>query len=138
MGDQKLTLTVVTPERSLVEGEPCDEVTLPAEQGQIGILPGHTPLITLLGIGTVTYRLDRHSESLALRGGFAEIAADQVRVLADVAVSPAAIDAGAAASEKSAAEQRRLMVVGQEQLDEVNAEVAYAEARLELAGPRRS
>ena len=50
MADTNLTLTVVTPESAVVEGVVCQEVTLPAEAGQIGVLPGHTPLVTLLGV----------------------------------------------------------------------------------------
>ena len=49
-----LTLTVVTPERSVVDKAACDAVTLPGELGELGILPGHTPLVALLGVGRVT------------------------------------------------------------------------------------
>ncbi len=129
----KLTLTVVTPERSVVEKTPCDEVTLPAEQGEIGVLPGHTPLITLLGTGVVAYRSTGGAPgAVAVRGGFAEIAGDVVRVLADDAAGPAAIDPAAVTKQKDAAEARRLSVVGAEELDAVNAEVAFAEARLKV------
>ena len=51
----RLTLTVVTPERSVVERAPCDYVSLPGELGELGILPGHTPLVALLGVGRVTW-----------------------------------------------------------------------------------
>src|SRR5205085_7858548 len=44
----KLTLTIVTPEHAVVSAATCDEVTLPSLDGEVGILPGHTPLITLL------------------------------------------------------------------------------------------
>ena len=47
----RLTLTVVTPERSVVERAACDAVSLPGEAGELGILPGHTPLVALLGVG---------------------------------------------------------------------------------------
>lgn len=130
----KLTLTVVTPERSVVEKTPCDEVTLPAEQGEIGVLPGHTPLITLLGTGVVAYRSAGGAPgAVAVRGGFAEIAGDVVRVLADDAAGQSAIDPAAVTKQRDAAEARRLSVVGAEELDAVNAEVAFAEARLKVA-----
>jgi len=106
--DGRLTLTVVTPERAVVGGVACDEVTLPGWDGEIGILPAHTPLITLLGIGVVTFREGAKKTSVAVRGGFAEIAGDAVRVLADEAAAKDAIDAGKAAQEKSAAEARRV------------------------------
>ncbi len=130
MADGNLTLTVVTPEASVVAGAACQEVTLPADRGRIGILPGHTPLVTLLGVGTVEYRDGAKRYVLAVRDGFAEIANDVVRILADRAALPEQVDAAAATREREAAEARRLEVVGDEQLAAVNADVAYAEAKL--------
>jgi F-type H+-transporting ATPase subunit epsilon len=131
----KLTLTVVTPERAVLDRVVCDEVTLPAEAGELGVLPGHTPLIALLGIGLVTHRDGAKKGSVAVRGGFVEIASDVVRILADEAVSKEAVNAGEVVKQKEAAEGRRLSVVGNEQLDAINAEVAFAEARLTLVAP---
>ncbi len=131
--DGRLILTVVTPERALLQGVACDEVTVPGQRGELGILPGHTPLITLLGIGLVTYRDGAKKLSLAVRGGFAEIAGDAVRVLADEAEAKGGVDAERAAREKTAAEARRADVVGDEQLDAANADARYAEARLAVA-----
>ncbi len=131
--DGRLTLTVVTPERAVLSGVACDEVTLPGFRGELGILPGHTALITLLGIGVVTYRDGARKASVAVRGGFAEIAGDAVRILADEAAPKDAIDAEAAAREKTAAETRRATVAGDEALDAANDEARYAEARLKVA-----
>jgi F-type H+-transporting ATPase subunit epsilon len=131
--DGRLTLTVVTPERAVVPDVACDEVTLPGWDGELGILPAHTPLITLLGIGLVTFREGNKRTSVAVRGGFAEIANDAVRVLADEAAGKDAIDAAAAAREKAAAEARRADVVGDEQLDAANADAKFAEARISVA-----
>jgi F-type H+-transporting ATPase subunit epsilon len=131
--DGRLTLTVVTPERAVVPGVACDEVTLPGLEGELGVLPAHTPLITLLGIGLVTYRDGSKKTSVAVRGGFAEIAGDAVRVLADEAAAQDAIDAAKAAREKTEAEGRRAGVVGDEQLDAVNADAKFAEARISVA-----
>jgi F-type H+-transporting ATPase subunit epsilon len=131
--DGRLTLTVVTPERALLQAVACDEVAVPGLAGELGILPGHTPLITLLGIGLVTFRDGAKRTSVAVRGGFAEIAGNAVRVLADEAVAKADVDAAKAAQEKTAAEERRAGVVGDEQLDAVNADARFAEARLSVA-----
>lgn len=128
----KLTLTVVTPERAVLDGIECDVVTLPAFRGEIGVLPGHTPLITLLGIGTVVYRSGAKNGAVAVREGFAEIAGDAVRVLADQAATKESIDVNAATAEKAAGEKKRAEVVGEEQLQAVNADVAFAEARLRV------
>ncbi len=131
-----LTLTVVTPERSVVERVPCNAVTLPGELGELGVLPGHTPLVALLGVGRVAWTDGGRKTSVAVRGGFAEVAGDAVRVLADLAAEKDAIDAAAAREERSAGEVRRLAVVGQEQLDAVNADVAFAEAKVAVAEGR--
>jgi F-type H+-transporting ATPase subunit epsilon len=131
--DGRLTLTVVTPERAVVAGVACDEVTFPGLDGELGILPAHTPLIALVGIGLVTYREGSKKTSVAVRGGFAEIANDAVRVLADEAAPRDAVDAAKAAQEKAAAEARRAEVVGDEQLDAANADAKFAEAQLAVA-----
>jgi len=128
----KLTLTLVTPEYAVLESVSCQEVNLPALDGQIGILPGHTPLVTLLGIGTVTYRDGNKKTSVAVRDGFAEIVSDVVRVLADRAATRESIDPAAVGREKEAAEKKRLEVVGEEELTVASAEVAFADARLQV------
>jgi len=129
----QLTLTLVTPERALLDKVMCGEVTLPGERGELGILPSHTPLITLLGIGTVSWKDGAAHGTVAVRGGFAEIANDVVRILADSAATKETIDTAAAAREKEVAEGKRAGVTSEEQLDEVNAEAAFAEARLKVA-----
>ena len=133
--DGRLTLTVVTPERAVLLAVACDEVTLPAQRGEIGILPGHTPLIALLGIGVVGYRDGSRRATVAVRGGFVEIAGDAVRVLADAAAAPDAIDVAAVSVEKQEAEGRRDRAAGDEELDAADAEARFAEARLAVARP---
>jgi F-type H+-transporting ATPase subunit epsilon len=127
-----LTVTVVTPEAAVLDRVTCDTVTLPAESGEIGILPGHTPLLTLLGIGKVTCVDGNRSVSVAVRDGFAEIAGDNVRIMASQAAAPEGVDPVATRREQTAAEAKRMEVVGEEQLDAANADVAYAEAKLAL------
>lgn len=129
----RLTLTVVTPERSVVERVACDAVSLPGELGELGILPGHTPLVSLLAVGRVAWTDAGKRTSVAVRGGFVEVAGDAVRVLADVAAERDGIDAAEAREAIGAGDLRRLTVVGQEQLDVVNADIAYAEAKLAVA-----
>jgi F-type H+-transporting ATPase subunit epsilon len=133
--DGRLTLTVVTPERAVLQSVACDEVAVPCLKGEIGVLPGHTPLIALLGIGVVGYRDGSRRGALAVRGGFVEISGDAVRVLADQAATPDAIDEAKVSAEKGDAENRRALVAGDEELDSVNAEAQFAEARLALLRP---
>ncbi|MBK9089102.1 MAG: ATP synthase F1 subunit epsilon [Holophagales bacterium] len=128
-----LTLTVVTPERSVVDKAVCDAVSLPGELGELGILPGHTPLVALLGVGRVTWTDGGKKTAVAVRGGFVEVAGDAVRVLADLAAEKDSIDATAAREERDEGGVRRLGVVGNEQLAAVNDDVAFAEAKLAVA-----
>ena len=132
--DGRLTLTVVTPERAVLSGALCDEVTLPAWRGEIGVLPGHTPLIALLGIGVVGYRDGARRATLAVSGGFVEVAGDAVRILADEAAAPETIDVAKSEADKTDAESRRAHAAGDEELDAANAAARFAEARLAVLG----
>ena len=72
-----LQLLVITPERKAVETE-ADEVELPGSEGYLGILPGHTPLITLLKPGVLSFKRGGRSQAFAVSSGFAEISLDKV------------------------------------------------------------
>ncbi len=76
-------LKVITPKLLLVEAE-VDEVSIPSLDGYIGVLPGHRPLMTALGQGTITYRQGRDEESFAVQGGTAEILPDKVIVFTEL------------------------------------------------------
>lgn len=89
---QALQLTVVSPERALVDVG-AQEVVVPGLGGYLGILPGHAPLFSELSIGLLSYRADGGGGTLAIAGGFVEVLDDQVRVLATVAESGTDIDA---------------------------------------------
>src|ERR1019366_5791558 len=75
-----------TPERALVR-EQVSDVQVPGKEGYMGILPGHAPLLGLLGIGTLTYVsvADGKKRYLSIHEGFVEVLEDHVRVLADTA-----------------------------------------------------
>ena len=83
----RLTLEIATPMR-LAVSEQVDEVVAPGVEGYFGVLPGHAPFLTTLGIGELTYRVGREERHLALVGGFAEVRNDKVIVLADAAERP--------------------------------------------------
>ena len=87
----KIELEVVTPER-LVLREKVDEVVVPGMSGEVGILPDHTPLISQLQSGVLTYRKGTEKKLLHVGGGFVEVLPDRVSVLADVAEMPEEID----------------------------------------------
>jgi F-type H+-transporting ATPase subunit epsilon len=104
---EALELIVVTPERQLLQ-ETVVGVTLPGQQGELGILPGHAPLMTELGIGELGYRTASASQpvSIAAIRGFAEVLPDRVTVLAETAERAEEIDLNRAEEAKRRAEQR--------------------------------
>ena len=78
----KITRNVVTRERKIIDVV-VDEVTLPAADGEIGVLPGHTPLLATLRIGQLRYRTGNSVHRLVISWGFAEVLPDRVIVLAE-------------------------------------------------------
>lgn len=126
MAQQRFRLEVVTPSRLLVSEE-VDEVTAPGTEGEFGVLPGHTPFLTAVGVGEMMYRIGSEERFLAIRRGFAEIKHEQVTVLAEEAEFPAEIDVGAAEAVKAEVEERLV------QLSQESKEYLEAQAKLERA-----
>lgn len=129
----RLTLEIATPMR-LVVSETVDEVVAPGIEGYFGVLPGHAPFLTTLGVGIVTYRIGRDEQQLAVAGGFAEVRNDKVIILADTAERPEEIDRARAERARERAE-RRLSGRTQEEVDHARCQAALARAltRLQVA-----
>jgi F-type H+-transporting ATPase subunit epsilon len=104
VSEARLQLKVITPTRVVVDAE-VEGVTLPGALGALGILPGHAPLLAALRIGELTYRAGGREHHLAIHMGFAEVTANEVMVLADIAELPEEIDVALARAEKAAAEE---------------------------------
>ena len=81
---EKIILEVVTPER-LVLREEVDEVLAPGSEGDFGVLPDHCEFLTTLRAGELRYRIGEQDLSLEVQGGFAEVRANRVIILADSA-----------------------------------------------------
>ena len=120
----KIQLIIVTRERRIVDIE-VDEVVLPGLDGEIGVLPGHTPLLAMLKIGPMRYRTGTQYKRLVLSWGFAEVLPDRVIVLAETAFLPVEINAAEAEADRLAAEREMA------RLSSNDPEFAMAEARLE-------
>src|SRR5437763_7225003 len=86
-----LHVEVVTAERELYNGE-ADEVNAPGSEGQLGILPSHAALLTMLKAGPLTIKLSGAEEPLFVSGGFLEVFDNTVTVLADTAEHAEEID----------------------------------------------
>lgn len=99
-----MNLEVITPER-LVLREQVDEVVAPGLSGELGILPEHTPLISQLKTGALTYRQGNQSVQMHVSGGFIEVSSEGVSVLSDVAERPEEIDVSRAERAKERAEK---------------------------------
>ena len=100
-----LTLEFVTPERPIVHDD-VDEVVLPGEEGAIGVLPGHAPLLAALKTGEIWYRKGTEKKYAFIAKGFAEIVPDRVSILAHVAERAEEIDLARAEAAKRRAEDR--------------------------------
>jgi F-type H+-transporting ATPase subunit epsilon len=102
---EKIELEIVTPERRVV-AEVVDSLVLPSQDGELGVLPGHAPLLCRLTIGQVAYKKDGKEEIIAISGGFAEILGERVSVLAETAEFSAEIDLDRAKQAQERAEPR--------------------------------
>ena len=100
-----LQLLVASGEKELVNAV-VDEVQIPGAEGYFGVLPGHTPLLALLGTGELWYRQGQEKHYLAIAGGFAEVQPDRVTILAQVAERGEEIDVVRAETAKKRAEER--------------------------------
>ena len=98
-------LEVATPER-LVIREQVTEAQIPASDGYLGILPLHSPLLSEMGSGDLTYMVGGEKHTLAVAGGWVEVLPEQTRVLASVAEKANEIDAKRAAEALKRAEER--------------------------------
>ena len=128
----RLHLEIVTPSRRVVEVE-VDEVRLPGALGEMGVLPGHIPLLTALAAGPLTYFVGTAATKYAVQGGFAEVLPDRVTVLATVAEAPADIDV-AAARQRLEQGNEKLKTASADELDELTTAVRLAETEIEVAG----
>ncbi|MFQ6081889.1 MAG: F0F1 ATP synthase subunit epsilon [Candidatus Aminicenantia bacterium] len=100
----KINLEVITPERLLVKEE-VDEVVVPGSLGYLGILPGHRPFLSTLGLGELIYRQGQERHYLSVFGGYVEVLADRVLVLADIGEKAKEIDRERAIEAQKRAEE---------------------------------
>ena len=136
---EAIELIVVTPERQLLR-ERVVEVQLPGADGYLGVLPGHAPLMTEIGIGELSYHdvTGKESAHLALVRGFAEVLPDRVTVLAETAERAEEIDLARAEAARARAQKR--LASGDTNIDWDRASVALQRAliRIQVATKNRS
>jgi F-type H+-transporting ATPase subunit epsilon len=127
-----LLLEIVTPDHSLVTGE-VDEVVVPAAEGYLGVLPGHTPLLATLAVGELWYRKGSQKFFLAVVGGFVEVLPEAVTILAQIAERAEDIDVSRAQRAKQRAEERLAKPAGETDIERAQASLLRATVRLQVA-----
>jgi F-type H+-transporting ATPase subunit epsilon len=125
---EKIHLSVVTPERKVIDMD-VDRVEVPGLDGELGILPGHTELISQLKpAGLLTYHTGEEKSEISISDGFVEVSRDRVEVLADRAERPEDIDLSRALEIKERAERQI-----QKAMTDPDIDIARATADLERA-----
>lgn len=136
-----LTLEIVTPERKVLSEE-VDHVVLPTENGgEIDVLPGHIPLMTMIEPGQLTYFKGEKSESIAIDRGFIEVIGDVVQVLTEAAIEVDEIDPHAleAARQRAheALEEARASGEDPEVLEQLETKARFAVVQKIISESRR-
>jgi F-type H+-transporting ATPase subunit epsilon len=130
-------LEFVTPDRTIVHGD-VDECVLPGEAGDFGVLPGHAPMLALLRVGQMWYRKGAETSFAFIAGGFAEVTADRVTVLAQVAERAEDIDLARAEAAKHRAEQTMAKPATEPDFEVARAALLRAVSRLEVSKHSRT
>jgi F-type H+-transporting ATPase subunit epsilon len=128
----KLALEVVTPEGLLLRDD-VDEVQVPGSQGYFGVLPGHTPFISTLGLGEIMYRQAEARHYLTCFWGYCEVLPDRVSILAELGERAEDIDAKRAEAARSSAEERMKSIKDEAGYEEAHQAYVRAVTRLAVA-----
>ena len=126
-----LKLEIVTPEGKIFSDD-VELVTLPGIDGEMGIFPGHVPLMTQLAAGEVIVRKGGQDSYLAVSDGFVEIAGDHVSILADMAIRAENIEEVKAEEARRRAEARLAEQLDSEEVATVEATITYSVAQLKV------
>ncbi|HXO44864.1 MAG TPA: F0F1 ATP synthase subunit epsilon [Candidatus Cybelea sp.] len=131
---ESIELQIVTPERHVLQ-ETVQSVEIPGKEGYLGVLPGHAPLITELGVGILAYRKGSENRFLTVINGYAEVLPDRVIVLAEISERAEEIDVGRsrAAHDRAQAELARAGV-GSEEWQREKLALDRALIRMQAAG----
>lgn len=128
----KLTLEVVTPDGLLIRDE-VDSVQAPGSEGSFGVLPGHIPMLTMLGAGEIVYRKGAETGRIVCLFGFCEVLPDRVHIMAESGERADQIDVARAETARAAAAERMKRVKDEAGFKEAQADYVKAVARLSAA-----
>lgn len=133
---ERITLEIVTPEGLLLREE-VDEIVAPGEEGYFGVRPGHTPLLSTLGMGALAYRTGDEWHYLSSFWGFCEVLPDRVNVLAEIGERAEDIDIDRAEDAMQRARERLKEIRSEEDYATVQASYIRAVTRLSVARKER-
>jgi F-type H+-transporting ATPase subunit epsilon len=137
MAEKKLLLSIITPERVLIENKEADFIVLPAYEGEMGILPGHISFIVELKEGILRYKDMQKEETFAVMGGFTEIYKNKVLVFAEAGELAKEINEERARQSYQKAKDALAMRGADIDLDSAQAALRRAAARLRIAELRK-
>src|SRR5574340_694114 len=129
----KMLLEIVAPSRQVVRSERVDEVIAPGSEGEFGVLPGHTPFLTTLKIGKLSYREGSDWHHLAVDWGYAEVGPDRVVILAEGADRASDIDLAAERVAKEQAEKLLSEKLEQKDYEKARVDLMRAMIRIQIA-----
>jgi F-type H+-transporting ATPase subunit epsilon len=132
-----IRVDIVTAER-LVFSEDADIVMVPGVEGEMGILPHHEPIMTMIKPGEVLVRKGTEEYSMAVSGGFLEVTPDRITILADAAERADEIDIARAEAAKKRAEEKLTNRTAETDAANAEASLRRALARIKVAEKRRS
>src|SRR4051812_34335218 len=132
----KVQLQIVSADRSLAN-ETVDEVEIPAADGYFGVLPGHTPLLAVLGAGELWYRQGQEKHYLAIAFGFDEVQSERVTILAQIAEKAEEIDVARAEAAKKRADERLARAVVDMDVERARIALLKSLIRLQVASRAR-
>ena len=134
-----LTLELVTPDRAVVR-QTVDEVQIPGSEGHLGVLPGHTPLLTTLKVGELWFLQGGEKFYVSVAFGFAEVLPDRVTILAQIAERAEDVDVSRAQEAHRRAQERLSKTTGDTDCERARISLLKALIRLQVASkiPTRS
>ncbi len=137
-----LSLEIITPDGVAWHSDNVDYVALPTKSGEIQVLPGHVPLITMLEAGSVEVSVQGRAENIAVDVGYARIMGDVVSILTEAAVNVEQIDVRHAEQAKEnalkAIQEAKKNMLSQEEIERLEAVARFSIAQLLAKGKKKS
>ena len=135
--ENKLLLTILTPEKAVLTDKPVDFVTIPAFGGEMGVLPGHASFAAQMKEGVLKYKEGHKAEFFSVLSGFAEVHRNKVLILAEAAELAKEVNEERARQAYQKAKEALAMRGADLALDEASAALRRAAVRLKVAEFRR-